>query len=323
VSTISFHCPRFLMKIFREKTAVLWNEQMKPRSKKNACVRTAMGLRRAMPPSSASGLAPRKRTAAGALLTLCFFCVCLTGLSQNEGDYPDTRTELHQKLADQRMVEQRSGKSAGGVTAAELEEQLQQQETLARAEVLFKTTVRSKNENDLWAPDTRTELHQKLADERQTVRRSAQRAGGQEAAELEERLEQEETLSRAEALFENTVRSCLGAHCFAERVSGVSGVSGVGVVVGVPVTRVGVLMPDPAGHEILLQMLHDAGADGSSGLMDMQFASNVPPYGYGKNHGWSRIVRVVRRVLPNAVSLLKVNFNTTDLMEPQVCIHAY
>lgn len=32
--------------------------------------------------------------------------------------------------------------------------------------------------------------------------------------------------------------------------------------------------------------------------------SHVPAYGYGKNHGWSRIVRIVRPLSQHAVSIL-------------------
>ena len=33
--------------------------------------------------------------------------------------------------------------------------------------------------------------------------------------------------------------------------------------------------------------------------------THVPAYGYGKNHGWSRIIRIYRRLLPHSISLLK------------------
>jgi hypothetical protein len=33
--------------------------------------------------------------------------------------------------------------------------------------------------------------------------------------------------------------------------------------------------------------------------------THVPAYGYGKNHGWSRIIRITRHLLPHSLSLLK------------------
>lgn len=40
----------------------------------------------------------------------------------------------------------------------------------------------------------------------------------------------------------------------------------------------------------------------------MVIDSHVPAYGYGKNHGWSRIIRIVRPLSEHAISLLS-SFN--------------
>jgi hypothetical protein len=56
----------------------------------------------------------------------------------------------------------------------------------------------------------------------------------------------------------------------------------------------------------------------------VSLTSNVPAYGYGKNHGWTRIVRIVRKVLPHALSLIanvdnaSVRDITTALMANQI-----
>ncbi len=41
---------------------------------------------------------------------------------------------------------------------------------------------------------------------------------------------------------------------------------------------------------------------------DVVIDSHVPAYGYGKNHGWSRIIRIVRPLSEHAISLLS-NFS--------------
>ncbi|KAJ1384125.1 hypothetical protein B484DRAFT_410910, partial [Ochromonadaceae sp. CCMP2298] len=76
-----------------------------------------------------------------------------------------------------------------------------------------------------------------------TARRAAENAGSR--GQLEALHLSQQTLASATALFEPTVRSCLGTRCFQARVPTSMG----------EVTRVGVLMPDPVGRGPLLQML--------------------------------------------------------------------
>jgi len=87
-----------------------------------------------------------------------------------------------------------------------------------------------------------------------------------------------EDLRRAESSYETTIRSCLGKYCFDDPVQRD----------GTDVVRIGILMPD---------MLIDVNKDALQGVLaacgmvtsdklEIIYASNVPPYGYGKNHGW-------------------------------------
>ena len=53
--------------------------------------------------------------------------------------------------------------------------------------------------------------------------------------------------------------------------------------------------------------------------------SHVPAYGYGKNHGWSRIIRLVRPLSEHAIDLLSQSNNggssqqlNTQVIEAQV-----
>lgn len=44
--------------------------------------------------------------------------------------------------------------------------------------------------------------------------------------------------------------------------------------------------------------------DTKKSSLTLTFDTHVPPYGYGKNHGWSRIIRISRKILPHALSLI-------------------
>lgn len=110
-------------------------------------------------------------------------------------------------------------------------------------------------------------------------------------------------LSIAEESFESTMRSCLGTFCFDDPVH---------VSEGVDVVRVGVLIPDGVGSDALIKMMIAAGVPVGEKLQ-LEFSSNVPPYGYGKNHGWSRIIRIARAIVPHSFSVLTHNKHTDDL----------
>jgi hypothetical protein len=90
--------------------------------------------------------------------------------------------------------------------------------------------------------------------------------------------------------FESTIRNCLGAKCFDMAVNGVD--------------RVGFLAPPVSGVEQLLHTILKGGIQLSTPNLHFISTTNVPAYGYGKNHGWSRIIRIVRDPIPHAFNTL-------------------
>lgn len=98
--------------------------------------------------------------------------------------------------------------------------------------------------------------------------------------------------------FESTIRSCLGPNCFDEKVQ---------LPDGSTIDRVGLLAPmNSGGHEIftLLESLREKPKSKSnSSPIILIYETHVPAYGYGKNHGWSRIIRLSRKIVPHALSL--------------------
>eukprot|EP01041_Mallomonas_annulata_P007460 gene7460-15265_t len=92
--------------------------------------------------------------------------------------------------------------------------------------------------------------------------------------------------------FTETIRSCLGPECFDARPQGSS------------LDRVGILALPGSGVQVILVVLRKA-IRNSKPKTEIILDSHVPAYGYGKNHGWSRIVRISRGVIPHAYSLLK------------------
>ena len=97
--------------------------------------------------------------------------------------------------------------------------------------------------------------------------------------------------------FESTLRSCLGPNCFDENVL---------LPDGSQVTRVGILAPLNSGGEDILRMLlrqMEKPDATSRSKIHLVYETHVPAYGYGKNHGWSRIIRLSRKIIPHALSL--------------------
>ena len=107
----------------------------------------------------------------------------------------------------------------------------------------------------------------------------------------------------AERSFETTMRSCLGSFCFDDPVK---------TAEQKDIVRVGLLMPDSIGAQTLQNMLLAGGLPVGTSL-ELIYASNVPPYGYGKNHGWSRIIRIANHVIPHSVRLLAATPSTADV----------
>lgn len=91
--------------------------------------------------------------------------------------------------------------------------------------------------------------------------------------------------------YESTMRSCLGKMCFDQAIENSE------------LVRVGLLGPPQSGVHVILDKLIAAGVKNNSKL-ELTPDTHVPPYGYGKNHGWSRIIRIVRCLIPHAYSLV-------------------
>lgn len=122
-------------------------------------------------------------------------------------------------------------------------------------------------------------------------------------------------LGIAEEAFDSTMRSCLGSFCFDDPVH---------VREGLDVVRIGVLIPDGVGKDSLIKMMIAAGVPVGEKLQ-LEFTSNVPPYGYGKNHGWSRIIRIARDIVPHSLNLLTQSQRVDDLellIGPQVQLNS-
>jgi len=101
-------------------------------------------------------------------------------------------------------------------------------------------------------------------------------------------------LLELEQTIESTFKSCLSSYCFDEQVN----------VDGKKQVRIGFLSPPNSGSDTLLAMLSRAARKDlvATGLVEND--THVPAYGYGKNHGWTRIIRLVRRVVPHAHATL-------------------
>lgn len=97
--------------------------------------------------------------------------------------------------------------------------------------------------------------------------------------------------------FESTLRGCLGPNCFDEDVFQPDGSKSA---------RVGMLAPfNSGGEDILRVLLHlmEKPNAASKSQIHLIHETHVPAYGYGKNHGWSRIIRLVRKIVPHTLSL--------------------
>lgn len=123
-------------------------------------------------------------------------------------------------------------------------------------------------------------------------------------------------LRKAKENFERTIRSCLGSYCMDERFPDPNNLEGD------KIQRIGILSPD---NRFDWQKFAD-----SVQLLDVKrngakprviASTHVPAYGYGRNHGWSKIVRIVDDIDIQAYLLLKhnkVNDHFMDLFGVQV-----
>jgi hypothetical protein len=110
----------------------------------------------------------------------------------------------------------------------------------------------------------------------------------------------EAQIASTSLLFEPTIRSCLGAKCFDMPANGLE--------------RIGLLAPPSSGAEALLRTINRITPNLDSSKAKILVESAVPAYGYGKNHGWSRIIRLVRSPIPQAFQLL----HEGKIFEPSV-----
>jgi hypothetical protein len=96
-------------------------------------------------------------------------------------------------------------------------------------------------------------------------------------------------------VFEATIKSCLGGYCKSE----------VFEEEGKKMNRIGILLPDnTVTFSGLIESIRNL--DPNEASIKIIQSTHVPPYGYGRNHGWSKIVRIVDRV-PNQAYRFIVN----------------
>lgn len=112
-------------------------------------------------------------------------------------------------------------------------------------------------------------------------------------------------VSSAYKKFEMTIKSCLGSHCMNEQFDSKEN--------GQKIIRIGVLMPHKNDYSGMLDAILSL-----EGKLNkdhtLTFSTHVPPYGYGRNHGWSKIIRVVDNLFDDSYRLL-VPFNSSEHFE--------
>lgn len=87
------------------------------------------------------------------------------------------------------------------------------------------------------------------------------------------------------------------------------------------IIRIGLLALKNSGAEVLLSVIKSVSNEKDIGKVELVYENHVPAYGYGKpsfsifvieflilffigkNHGWSSIIRLARKVMPHALSL--------------------
>ncbi len=103
---------------------------------------------------------------------------------------------------------------------------------------------------------------------------------------------------------EATYKSCLDSNCLQATVKQADGQE---------LQRIGLLIPDPYFyHQLLVNKLQEF--PNKDIPKNFAFSSHVPPYGYGKNHGWTKIIRLVENIPYQAYRLLK-NYRSSNEKE--------
>eukprot|EP01039_Chlorochromonas_danica_P000576 gene576-620_t len=116
-----------------------------------------------------------------------------------------------------------------------------------------------------------------------------------------------------EAFLSSTYKSCLGKYCLDVDYKD---------AMGSPITRIGLLSPEDGWTPLkdillLLQSLSD-----SKTRIEVVSSSHVPPYGYGRNHGWSRIIRLADRI-PLQASRMIEQENSSPLVVDERVLKQY
>ena len=99
------------------------------------------------------------------------------------------------------------------------------------------------------------------------------------------------TESSAESVFGSTIRSCLSVKCYDKPMGPTN-----------DIVRVGVLSLPGTGAEVVEEICRVAAKIPNN--HNIVFDTNVPAYGYGKNHGWTRIIRFSRNILDHSYFLV-------------------
>lgn len=93
--------------------------------------------------------------------------------------------------------------------------------------------------------------------------------------------------------FEATLKSCLGSYCMME------------LFTNLKIERIGFLSPD-YGHILFLSNIAKKwDSDDQQMIVPSQ---SVPAYGYGRNHGWTKIVRFTDNLVLQAFKITKAKF---------------
>eukprot|EP01031_Cornospumella_fuschlensis_P031451 gene31451-38016_t len=124
--------------------------------------------------------------------------------------------------------------------------------------------------------------------------------------------EESQSLQTARSRLSLTYKSCLGKYCMDGDFKDSAGQA---------VTRVGLLAPDEqwfALTDLLRGLRHIAD---SKDNIEFVPSTHVPPYGYGRNHGYSRIIRIAEDVAAQASTLIRpivTEANKQPLYEMQI-----
>ena len=115
-----------------------------------------------------------------------------------------------------------------------------------------------------------------------------------------------EVLSKDESNIESTLRSCLGKYCFNARPTSSSK------------DRIGLLSLPHSGNEILAAYLNEILKEDNMEI-ELISTNHVPPYGYGKNHGWNSLIRLYQSpIRQSELMLSQKNILTEELVDGQV-----